>query len=65
VKDKLFIRMPSNERVSIRMMDSQGKEFLSTRFKGSCEIDMRDYAEGMYLLQVITKDEVVIHKIIR
>jgi hypothetical protein len=65
VKDKLFIRMPSNEKVTIRLMDTQGKEILSTHFRGSHEIDMQDYPEGMYLLRLFTKEEVVVHKIIR
>jgi hypothetical protein len=65
VTDKLFIRMPSNEKVSLRLMDTQGKEILSTHFKGSHEIDMRDYPEGMYLLRLFTKEEVVVTKVIR
>jgi hypothetical protein len=65
VKDKLFIRMPSNEKVSIKLTDTQGKEIISTHFRGSHEIDMREYPEGMYVLRLFTKDEVVVQKILR
>ncbi len=65
VQDKLTIRVPSREKVSIQMMDNQGREILSEQIKGSYEINMVDYPRGMYLLRLFTNDEVVIRKIIR
>ncbi len=65
VKDKLTIRLPSHEKVSVKLMDSQGRELLTERFKGALEIDIQDYPKGMYVLRLFTKDEVVVTKIIK
>ena len=65
VKDKLTIRLPANEKASVKLMDNQGRELLSDRFKGSVEIDMHDYPEGMYVLRLLKDDEVVVTKVIK
>ncbi len=65
VKDKLTIRIPANEKGTIQLMDNQGREILSQQIKGSFEMDMRDYPQGMYVLRFATDGEVVVRKIIK
>ena len=65
VKDKLIIRIPSSETVTVKLMDNSGREMVSEQIKGSHEIDMSNYPQGMYVLRLISKGEVVVRKIIR
>jgi hypothetical protein len=66
VQDKLTIRTPSLEKVGMRLMDQQGRPLLSTTINnGVYELDMREYAKGVYLLQVFIDGEMVTRKIIR
>ena len=65
VKDKLKILIPSRENASVKLMDNSGRVIVSTLINGSFEIDMQDYPEGMYVLNVVVEGEVVVKKIIR
>jgi hypothetical protein len=65
VKDKLTIRIPSDQTATIDIIDNQGKELFSGQMKGIYEMDMSNYAQGMYLLRIITEEGVSIRKITR
>jgi len=65
VLDKLNVRIPDNEIVTIHLTDSQGKEFLSHEVRGSVEIDMHDYPKGMYVVRILTEEGILVRKVVR
>ena len=65
VQEMLTIRIPSTQIVAFTMMDNQGHVIRSEQITGTHQVDMRGYAQGMYVLRFSQGGEVVIRKIIR
>lgn len=65
VSDYLFIKLDDNSKSSVlKLYDINGKTMIERSVEGSSQIDVRNFAPGIYFYQIITGDSTLKGKII-
>jgi len=65
VSDVLFVDLPSNEEVEVCLSSMLGVELFCEKHSGNMQIEMRQYPEGIYLLQIKSGKGSVAKRIVR